>query len=317
MARTLYTIQGGSTWGGEQGLCFIHHDVTLPDVNPPHSHPSLTILPSPCADYYERALLNGLIGNQNVQGPYTGDDVGFIYMLPLGPSVTKPWGSGINSGFPCCWGTLSETFAKLQDSIYFQSPPGAATPTLYVHLFVASTVTTDWGVTATQLTTYPENPAQTTQLQIDGSAATTSYTIAIRVPFWAQPAEASVIVDGQPVPAAKITPANYLNLTFTAGTKHSVTVFFPPYLRWEFLNDNRTQYATTGALFYGSVLLASQTSHPNVALPSPDQLATAIQRNMTDPSVLRFDAPAISQCGAVQLMPLYDVMFETYTVYLE
>ena len=64
------------------------------------------------ADFYERALFNGLIGNQNQLDPYTpsSHDTGFIYMLPLGGGgITKPWGSGINGGFPCCWGTLSES----------------------------------------------------------------------------------------------------------------------------------------------------------------------------------------------------------------
>eukprot|EP01046_Picozoa_sp_COSAG06_P019945 COSAG06_NODE_1440_length_9457_cov_4.634751_4_plen_60_part_00 len=33
-------------------------------------------------------------------------------MQPLGGVNTKPWGKS-DYGFPCCWGTLSESFAKL------------------------------------------------------------------------------------------------------------------------------------------------------------------------------------------------------------
>merc|ERR1719456_1808180 len=90
----------------------------------------------------------------------------YIYMLPLGEGhgptggvVTKPWVVS-NHGFPCCWGTLSETFAKLSDSIYFVSPDGA---TLYANQFVSSRVRLDsLGVTVVQdaesyLTT-PESP---------------------------------------------------------------------------------------------------------------------------------------------------------------
>ena len=61
------------------------------------------------ADQYERAILNGIVGNQN------RDDAGatsYIYMQPLGGANTKPWGKS-DYGFPCCWGTLSESFAKL------------------------------------------------------------------------------------------------------------------------------------------------------------------------------------------------------------
>ena len=69
-------------------------------------------------DFYERALFNGLIGNMNRLPPYnpSSHQVGFIYMLPLGGGgITKPWGNSVDGGFPCCWGTLSETFAKLAD----------------------------------------------------------------------------------------------------------------------------------------------------------------------------------------------------------
>ena len=46
----------------------------------------------------------------------------FIYMLPLGgDAMHKPWGKS-DEGFPCCWGTLTEQFSKLSDSIYFASP---------------------------------------------------------------------------------------------------------------------------------------------------------------------------------------------------
>ena len=51
MARALYTIEGGARYG----------------------------------DFYERALLNGLTGNQNRQGAFAPgqnpDTVGFIYMV--------------------------------------------------------------------------------------------------------------------------------------------------------------------------------------------------------------------------------------------
>jgi len=44
-------------------------------------------------------------------------------MLPLGGTkLHKPFATaGPKADFPCCWGTLSETYAKLADSIYFHS----------------------------------------------------------------------------------------------------------------------------------------------------------------------------------------------------
>lgn len=271
-------------------------------------------------DYYERALLNGLIGNQNREGQFAPDQnpntVGFIYFLPLGGAVQKAWGDGVEGGFPCCWGTLSETFAKLQDSIYFQSPPGTATPSLYVHLYVPSTVTTPWGAVVSQETSYPEDPDSTTTITVDTSAMAPSgpsFTLAVRVPFWAVPSEAVITVNGGPAaPASSIVPQDYFNITLSpaqckAGC--SVSVFFPQHLRWEPLQDNRTAFAQTGALMYGSILLAAVTPHTYLPLPPVGQLPTVIYRDTTNTSVLRFVTTA-SACGNVTLMPLYDIMFE-------
>ena len=89
------------------------------------------------ADYYERGLLNGILGNMNVSG---GQTVALEYMLPLGGgNLHKPWASvDATSRFPCCWGTLAEQFAKLGDSIYFRSPNNE---TVFVNLFEPSTLT--------------------------------------------------------------------------------------------------------------------------------------------------------------------------------
>ena len=78
--------------------------------------------------------MNGIIGNQNKLEPAMTQ---FIYMLPLGAAgMYKPWGES-NQGFPCCWGTLTEQFSKLSDSIYFASPDHS---TIFVNQFMPSEV---------------------------------------------------------------------------------------------------------------------------------------------------------------------------------
>jgi len=105
------------------------------------------------ANFYERAILNGIVGNQRRESGAstcgtpagcTADGCGgraaapgvtsYIYMLPLGGAVTKAWGKS-DYGFPCCWGTLSESFAKLADSIFFLSD---AEDVVYVNLFTSA-----------------------------------------------------------------------------------------------------------------------------------------------------------------------------------
>lgn len=71
------------------------------------------------ADYYERALTNGVLSVQR------GTDPGvMIYMLPLANGVSKDktfhgWGTLFNS-FWCCYRTRIESFSNLGDSIYFE-----------------------------------------------------------------------------------------------------------------------------------------------------------------------------------------------------
>jgi uncharacterized protein len=83
------------------------------------------------ADYHERALLNGILASQD-------PDSGMVtYFQALRPGYPKLYGTAERS-FWCCTGTGMENFAKLGDSIYFQSDRGEA---LYVNLFIASTRT--------------------------------------------------------------------------------------------------------------------------------------------------------------------------------
>ena len=109
------------------------------------------------ADFYERAILNGIVGNQNrhasaqaaapeaappaaaavgsTSSPPAASPTSYIYMQPLGGANTKPWGKS-DYGFPCCWGTLSESFAKLSDSIFFV---GKADREVFVNQFAPAT----------------------------------------------------------------------------------------------------------------------------------------------------------------------------------
>merc|ERR1711935_591253 len=119
------------------------------------------------ADFYEKAILNGVIGNQNRQDPSV---TSYIYMLPLGNGkgptggvMTKPWGKS-DWGFPCCWGSLSESFAKLGDSIYFTLPEANV---LFVNQFVSSRVRLEHlQVSVEQEAEFLTSPTSTTKLTI-------------------------------------------------------------------------------------------------------------------------------------------------------
>ncbi|XP_031100965.1 uncharacterized protein LOC116004905 [Ipomoea triloba] len=91
------------------------------------------------ADYYERALTNGVLSIQR------GTDPGvMIYMLPLHPGASKAksyhgWGTKFDS-FWCCYGTGIESFSKLGDSIYFEEQ--GEVPGIYIIQYISSSL--DW-----------------------------------------------------------------------------------------------------------------------------------------------------------------------------
>ncbi|KAG5544640.1 hypothetical protein RHGRI_017169 [Rhododendron griersonianum] len=87
------------------------------------------------AEYYERALTNGILGIQRGREPGV-----MIYMLPLGCGVSKAvsyrgWGTKFDS-FWCCYGTGIELFSKLGDSIDFEEE--GKVPGIYITQFIST-----------------------------------------------------------------------------------------------------------------------------------------------------------------------------------
>lgn len=270
-------------------------------------------------DHYERAFFNGLLGNQASTGQFgpQSETTGFIYMLPLGGGgLSKPWGSS-DQGLPCCWGTLSETFAKIGDSVFFES---ADTQTLFVGLFASATASWRAGAVVQQSSGFPYAAAATTTLTVVAAGSAPAFTIAIRVPAWATGANA-VTVNGASV-AGPITPGSFLSLARTWADGDVVVAHFPPSLRFEPLNDARANFDGVGAIMFGATLLASVNSSSD-AFPvdtSPAGLAKAFARVPAaapagDYSDLVF-AAASDGCGNGTFVPLSDVVFEAYSVYL-
>ena len=202
------------------------------------------------ADFYERAILNGIVGNQDYTKPTM---TSFIYMLPLGSSgMVKPWGSS-DHGFPCCWGTLSEQLSKMGDSIYFKGVVARGQPpALYVNLFVSSVVAfSEAGVAIAQESGFPVDPTVTTTLTVApllpaihgggrldaaGEASSHSFTIKLRVPAWATAGPNTVSVNGHPWTATPIIPGEYVEISRNWAVDDQVVAHFPmrrpPVLQW-------------------------------------------------------------------------------------
>ncbi|MFF0867050.1 beta-L-arabinofuranosidase domain-containing protein [Nonomuraea sp. NPDC003560] len=251
-------------------------------------------------DYYENALLNHLLGQQN-----PADAHGHVtYFTPLNPGgrrgVGPAWGGGTWSTdygtFWCCQGTGIETNTKLMDSIYFHDDT-----TLFVNLFVPSVL--DWsrrGITVTQTTSYPVS--DTTSLQVTGNVSG-SWTMRVRIPAWTQGATISVNGVRQDIAAA---PGSYAGLTRSWSSGDTVTVRLPMRVVMKAAADNPGVQAVT----YGPVVLSGDYGD-TVLSSAPALNPSSITR--TGGSSLAFTATADG--APVRLGPFHDATGHNYVVY--
>ncbi|ONK16097.1 beta-L-arabinofuranosidase domain-containing protein [Streptomyces sp. MP131-18] len=261
-----------------------------------------TLDPSRAAlfDYYERAWLNQMIGQQD-----PADDHGHVtYFTPLDPGgrrgVGPAWGGGTWStdydSFWCCQGTGLEMHTRLMDSIYFHSDT-----TLIVNLFMPSVL--NWaqrGITVTQTTSYPVG--DTTILQVTGNVQGT-WPMRIRIPGWTAGATISVNGAEQDITT---TPGSYATLTRSWAPGDTVTVRLPMQVVIRAANDN----ADVAAVTYGPVVLSGNYGDTSLSsLPSLD--TSSITRTGGDS--LAFTATANG--STVALGPFYDAHGHNYTVY--
>ena len=197
-------------------------------------------------------------------------------LQPLGGANFKPWGKS-DFGFPCCWGTLSESFAKLGDSIFFWQPAGVASPSaapaLFVNQFVTSTVQLrglsgrdGWdgrdglggaaGISVEQTSGFPGDQSSTTTLTVhvdahgssragagagsvssSPSSSSSSFAIMLRIPAWATSTTQNTVTVNGAAVADAITPGSYLRVERAWKDGDVIEAHFPMTLWTDPLND--------------------------------------------------------------------------------
>ncbi|KAM3741098.1 hypothetical protein ACB098_08G150500 [Castanea mollissima] len=211
------------------------------------------------ADYYERALTNGVLGIQKGTEPGV-----MIYMLPQGRGVSKAsgyhgWGTK-NDSFWCCYGTGIESFSKLGDSIYFEEE--GEVPSLYIIQYISSSL--DWNSGRILLNQEvdavsswdPYLRVTLTPTLKEGAAQ--SSTLNLRIPSWTHTdgAKASLNDQSLNLPA----PGNFLSVTRDWRVGDKITLQLPISLRTEAIKDDRPEFASLQAILYGPYLLSGHTS---------------------------------------------------------
>ncbi|MFI5843202.1 beta-L-arabinofuranosidase domain-containing protein [Catenuloplanes sp. NPDC051500] len=198
-------------------------------------------------DHHEKTLVNQILGSR--RDANSTEDPLVTYMVPVGPGVRRGYG---NIG-TCCGGTGLENHTKFQDTIYFRSP---ADDTLYVNLFIASTLRWDSrGVTVTQTGDFPRTDTST--LTVTGSGR---FDLRLRVPSWAA---LTVTLNGSP---CTTTPGadGYASILRTWRTGDRVELRFPYRLRTTPTVDDQSLQS----LSYGPLALIGKSSRTDT-LPIP------------------------------------------------
>jgi DUF1680 family protein len=270
------------------------------------------------ADYYERALFNGILGTQH---PGDGSK---LYYVPLASGYWKLFGAPL-ADYWCCTGSGSESFAKLGDSIYFRDDTG-----LYVNLFIASQLNwRDRGITVVQDTKFPEQEGTNLTFR---TPKPTPFKLRVRIPGWATNG-GTVRLNGKPLDGFA-APSGYLVLDRTWRDGDRVEVALPMSLHVQPMPDDDSLQA----VMYGPLVLAGKMGTegltPDVLRAEPTKPRTVpeyrkdglptptitAKNGAVDSWVGRNDQGSLSfqtkgQASPMALVPLYQTLDERYNVY--
>ena len=267
------------------------------------------------ADYYERALYNHILGQQD---PETGM---VCYFLPLLNGAHKVYSTKENS-FWCCVGSGFESHAKYGEAIYYHND-GA----IYVNLFIPSVVSwKEKGMTLRQETAFPSE--ETTVLTV-GAEQPVRTTVCLRYPSWS--GKASVFVNGKKV-SVKQKPGSYIALTRLWKSGDRIEVTYPMQVSLETTPDNPRK----AALLYGPIVLAGERGTEGMQAPAPfsnpalyndyytydyhvpADLKTALEIDVKHPGRALRRVGKELKFATTQgdvLRPLYDMHRQRYVVY--
>jgi len=200
------------------------------------------------ADFYERALYNHILGQQDPQSGMVA------YFLPLMPGAHKVY-STPDKSFWCCVGTGFENHAKYNEAIYYHDGKG-----VYVNLFIPSVLSwKEKGLTLKQETSFPSNDKVALTIDVDQPVQIPVY---LRYPYWASNVE--VKVNGKKI-KVKQAPSSYITLSRTWKKGDKIEVHYPMNLHLYEANDDPDK----AAVMYGPLVLAGMMGTEGMVAPAP------------------------------------------------
>ncbi len=190
------------------------------------------------ADFYERALLNGILGTQHPQVAGTA-----MYYVPMKPGLFRVYCEPEQS-YVCCSGTGIESYSKFGNSIYFHNEDK-----LWINQFIPSELSwEEKGMTVIQETEFPEKDHMTFTFK---TKRPVKLDINLRVPYWAT--QGCILkLNGKTLETSS-SPSSYISLKRTWKTGDKLEFTLPMSLHTWPMPDNPSRLA----LLYGPVVLAA------------------------------------------------------------
>ena len=242
---------------------------------------------SKIADYYERALYNHILGQQDTLTSMV------CYFTPLMTGGYRLY-STRDSSFWCCVGSGFESHAKYQSSIYFKSSlpmgEGGGRGPLYVNLFIPSELNWD-GTIVRQETTFPESNKTTLTVK-PLTMNPEPLTLKIRYPYWAT----YMKINGRKVKADKD------GYVLVKNAKH-VEVEFGMTLREEPTKDDPAHVA----LLRGPIVMAGRLGKVDNPFSDP--------KKYNDYYTFDYGKHPDVPIGSLPLEPFYNMQHCRYVVY--
>ena len=261
-------------------------------------------------DYYEIALYNHILGQQNPETGMVG------YFLPLKTGSHRVYSTPENS-FWCCVGSGFENHAKYGESIYFHDPENE---TLFVNLFIPSELAREaTGLGITQETAFPYDPSTT--LRVNGKKSTPT-TIKVRVPAWAKTMD--IKINGKKL-SFKKDDKGFATMKRIWNDGDRIDIKFGIDFEFVELPGNPSKRS----LRYGPIVLAGRLGTEGMETPAPVSnpelyndyytydyhIPENLPTSLNIKKLKKLDGLKWETEQGVIVEPLYDVHNERYVVY--
>ncbi len=202
------------------------------------------------ADYYEQALYNHILGQQDPQSGMV------CYFTPMKSGAYRLY-STFDKSFWCCVGSGFESHSKYNEAIYYHTADS-----LFVNLYIPSEL--NWkekGLQLKQETLYPEE--SNVRFSITAADSNSPLTLLFRYPAWAVNG-IKILVNGKQT-SIKQMPGSYVAIKGKWKVNDEIKIELPMSFRLMPTPDNPQK----AAIAYGPVLMAGLAGQDSMLPPAP------------------------------------------------